>query len=468
MTRLVIISNRVAMPGKNKSAQGGLAVALVSALERSGGIWYGWSGEISSVPGKKPKIEQRENVCYATIPLTKKGYNEYYAGYANSSLWPLFHCQLHEFSYNREWLEGYMRVNRMYARRLLPLLEKGDVIWVHDYHFIPLAQRLREADIDLPIGFFLHIPFPPYDVLRALPDHIELLKQLCEYDLVGFQTTADLENFVECVVAAQETKIARSKLKKGNVLQVWGNKLRVGVFPIGIDVNEVVHMAERGSKSKETKRLISRLIDHRDLIIGVDRLDYSKGLEERLIAYERLLKNYPSNRGRVEYLQIAAPSRIDVPHYAEVRRQLNYKAGEINSRYSEYDWVPLHYLNKAFSRATIMGFLSIARVGLVTPVKDGMNLVAKEFVAAQNPEDPGVLILSSMAGAANELTDALIVNPYDTDAIVDALELALSMPLEQRLKRWKNMMKVLSRNDVFHWADTFIAALKQNKAVSRK
>ncbi|NNE37076.1 MAG: trehalose-6-phosphate synthase [Gammaproteobacteria bacterium] len=461
MSRLIVVSNRVALPGKDKTAQGGLAVAMMSALEHFGGIWYGWSGELTNSPGKRPQIIKRDKVSFATISLTRKGYKEYYAGYANSSLWPLFHCQLHEFKYDRKWYEGYLKVNRMFARRLLPLLKDDDIIWVHDYHFIPLCESLREAGTNSQIGFFLHIPFPPYDVLRALPDHEEILKQLCQYDLVGFQTELDLENFVECVVAVQDKKTARSKIKKRNTLNVWDKKLRVGAFPIGIDVKEVAKMAETGRKSSQNKRLLSRLVDGRGLIIGVDRLDYSKGLTERLFAFERLLKNYPSNRGKVEYLQVAAPSRIDVPEYAEVRRELNYIAGEINSRFSEYDWIPLHYINKSFSRAVILGFLSVARVGLVTPIKDGMNLVAKEFIASQDPENPGVLILSSMAGAKNELTDALIVNPYDIDAIANSLEAALSMPLKHRVEIWNNMMKVLFKNDVFHWANVFINTLTE-------
>ena len=428
MSRLVVVSNRVAKPGKDRAAQGGLAVALVSALEQEGGIWYGWSGEIKQSSSKLPAIKVHDKVTYATIPFEKKAYREYYIGYSNRSLWPLFHCQLSEFEYNREWLTEYLKVNGRFAEKLLPMLEPDDIIWVHDYHFIPLCRYLRDLDVDLPIGFFLHIPFPPYDILRAIPDYEMLLRHLCDYDLVGFQTQGDLDNFVECVLALQPGR-SRTKYWKGNVLNVWGSQVKLGVYPIGIDVTEVVKMAERGRKSADTRRLVSRLVDHRDLIIGIDRLDYSKGLEERMIAYERLLKTYPSYRGKVEYLQIAALSRTDIPEYAEVRRELNYLAGEINSRYSEYDWVPLHYLNKAFPRSTIMGFLSISRVGLVTPVKDGMNLVAKEFVASQDPDDPGVLILSSLAGAACEMTDALIVNPYDIDDIVEALASALSMSL---------------------------------------
>jgi trehalose 6-phosphate synthase len=455
LKRLVVVSNRVASPGRKQAAQGGLAVALVSALEKAGGVWFGWSGKVTRYPGKEPSLQESGNITFATLPLSRRAYNEYYMGYANSSLWPLFHMQLHAFVYDRLWLEGYRRVNRHFARKLLPLLDGDEVIWVHDYHLIPLAGDLREAGIREPIGFFLHIPFPPYEVLRALPDCDYLLKCLCEYDLVGFQTESDRHAFLDCV----QQVCADARLKETEVL-AWGRRVRTEVFPIGIHVEEVVAMAERGRRSTQTRRLQSRLLNHRDLIIGIDRLDYSKGLPERFRAFQRLLERYPSNRGNVEFLQIAAPSRTDVPQYKEIQRELDSLAGQINGKYAEYDWIPLHYLNKAFVRATIMGFLSISRVGLVTPLRDGMNLVAKEFAAAQDPEDPGVLVLSSLAGAAHELRDgALIVNPYDIDEVAEALSTALAMSLRERGDRWHAMMKVLKRNNVFHWAESFLASL---------
>ena len=458
MKRLIVVSNRVALPKRDQAAQGGLAVALVSALEKFGGIWFGWNGKITQHPGKNPTEEKAGNVIYSTLPLSKRGYNEYYRGYANSSLWPLFHCRLQAYEYDRQWREGYHRVNRMFARKLLPMLHKKDVIWIHDYHLIPLAFELRNAGVKLPLGFFLHIPFPPFEVLEALPGYQDLLHHLCSYDLIGFQTGADRRAFLDCIERVYQGRFH----KKRNVLSVLDRELRVQVFPIGIQVEEVVRMAERGRKSSQNKRLQARLLDHRDLIIGIDRLDYSKGLPERFRSFERLLERYPSNRGNVEYLQIAAPSRTDVPHYREIRDELNTLSGQINGKYAEYDWIPLHYLNRAFSRATIMGFLSVSRVGLVTPLRDGMNLVAKEFAAAQDPADPGVLVLSSLAGAANELTDALIVNPYDIDEVAEALQKALSMPLKERTTRWQGMMHALRKNDVFNWADSFILTLSGN------
>lgn len=454
MKRLVVVSNRVAASGRKQAVQGGLAVALVAALEKSGGVWFGWNGKVTRYPGKQPSLQQVGNTTFATLPLSKRGYNEYYMGYANSSLWPLFHMQLHAFEYDRLWRDGYQRVNRHFARKLLPLLKGDEIIWVHDYHLIPLADELRKAGVDQPIGFFLHIPFPPFEVLRALPDYEYLLRVLCEYDLLGFQTDSDQHAFINGV-----THVCADARVGKNSLSAWGRNIRTETFPIGIQVEEVVAMAERGRRSTQTRRLQSRLLDHRDLIIGVERLDYSKGLPERFRAFQRLLERYPGNRGNVEYLQIAAPSRTDVQQYRDMQQELNSLAGQINSKYAEYDWIPLHYLNRAFARATIMGFLSVSRVGLVTPLRDGMNLVAKEFAASQDPEDPGVLVLSSLAGAAYELTDALIVNPYDIDEVAEALSTALAMPLKERSERWRGMMEVLKRNDVFRWAESFLESL---------
>jgi len=454
LKRLVVVSNRVAASGRKQAVQGGLAVALVAALESSGGVWFGWNGKVTHYPGKRPTLQQEGNITFATLPLSKRGYNEYYMGYANSSLWPLFHMQLQVFEYDRLWAEGYQRVNRHFARKLLPLLKGDEIIWVHDYHLIPLAGELRRAGVDQPIGFFLHRPFPPFDVLRVLPDYEYMLGFLCEYDLLGFQTDADQHAFINSVShVCPDARVGKDSLF------AWGKTIHTETFPIGIQVNEVVAMAERGRRSTQTKRLQSRLLNHRDLIIGVERLDYSKGLPERFRAFRRLLERYPDNRGNVEYLQIAAPSRTDVPQYREMQQELNSLAGQINAQYAEYDWIPLHYLNKAFARATIMGFLSISRVGLVTPLRDGMNLVAKEFAASQDPQDPGVLVLSGLAGAARELTEALIVNPYDIDEVAEALSIALTMSLKERSERWHAMMEVLKKNDVFNWAEAFIKCL---------
>ncbi|ABM61896.1 alpha,alpha-trehalose-phosphate synthase (UDP-forming) [Halorhodospira halophila] len=444
MSRLVTVSNRVALPSQLQAAQGGLAVGLRSALEESGGMWFGWDGGVDErIDGlRQPRVQTANGVRYATLRLSRLEYDRYYLGYANQVLWPLFHYRMSFVHCRRERIEGYWEVNRLFAEHLPPLLEGDEIIWVHDYHFIPLGQLLREQGVEAPIGFFLHTPFPPWDVFRALPGHEPLLEALCRYDLVGFQTRIDRDNFLDCLTHY------RPQLQRP----------RAEVFPISIDVDQVAREAQRGYNSQQGRRLQQSLRDRR-LMIGVDRLDYSKGLRNRFEAYEALLEQHSEHRGDVVFLQIAPVSRGDVPEYEEIRQYLEYLAGHINGRFAEYDWVPLRYLNRGFHRSNILGFLARSDVGLITPMRDGMNLVAKEFVAAQDPGDPGALVLSRYAGAAEELDGAVLVNPYDVDQMVDAMHQALTMPLGERRERWQQMMDALRRQDVHRWRKDFIQAL---------
>ena len=445
MSRLVAVSNRVAIPSQLQGAQGGLAVGLRAALEDAGGIWFGWDGGVDDRPDepRQPATQDHNGVRYATLRLSRSEYERYYFGFANQVLWPLFHYRMSFIHSCRERREGYWEVNRLFAERLPPLLGGDEAIWVHDYHFIPFGQVLREQGVTAPIGFFLHTPFPPWDVFRALPEPEQLLTALCRYDLVGFQTAIDRDNFLDCIEHCPPPAEVGPP--------------RTGVFPIGIDPEQVAQEAERGYRSQEGKRL--RYLRGRRLITGVDRLDYSKGMVNRFEAFESLLERHPETHGEVVYLQIAPVSRGDVPEYEEIRQRLEYMAGHINGRFAEDDWMPLRYLNRGFHRSNILGFLSRSDVGLVTPMRDGMNLVAKEFVAAQDPHNPGVLVLSSQAGAAQELDGAVQVTPYDIDDMVDGMNRALSMPLEERRERWEQMMEVLRRNDIHRWWSDFTQAL---------
>ncbi len=455
MSELVAISNRVALPSQLQGAQGGLAVGLRAALEESGGLWFGWSGGVDERAGaREPRLQEANGVRYATLRLTRDEYERFYMGYANQVLWPLFHYRMSFVHCTDARLEGYWEVNRLFAGHLLPLLKGGETIWVHDYHFIPFGSLLREQGVSAPIGFFLHTPFPPWDVMRALPDHARLLRALCAYDLVGFQTAIDRDNFLDCIAHMEGGHI---RDREWAVFD--GEAARAGVFPIGIDVDDVAVEARRGFNSQQGRRLQESL-QQRKLIMGVDRLDYSKGLRNRFEAYEALLERHPDYRRSVVFLQIAPISRGDVAEYEEIRQHLEYMAGHINGRFAEYDWVPLRYLNKGFHRSNILGFLARSDVGLVTPMRDGMNLVAKEFVAAQHPDDPGVLVLSSLAGAAHELDAAVLVNPYNVDEIVHGLDRALSMPLAERRERWHAMAQALRDNDIHHWRTTFLEALR--------
>jgi trehalose 6-phosphate synthase len=451
--RLVIVSNRVGPIGRDKPSQGGLAVAVRAALERAGGLWFGFSGSVSERPGEMPKLVSDGPITAATLDLTRRDYDEYYIGYANRVLWPLFHYRPSLIGYSRRNLAGYLRVNRAFARALAPMLLPGDLVWVHDYHLIPFGAALRELDCRQPIGFFLHTPFPAAELMRLLPNHRDLVAALCAYDLVGFQTAADLEGFRDYLL-----RQAAGEDLGGGMLRAFGRTLRAAVFPIGIDVTAVAEQAAAAETSRQMRRLTDSIRD-RALIIGVDRIDYSKGLPARFAAYSRLLEHVPQARGRTVLMQIAPPSRTDVPEYREIRRTLEAAAGNINGRYAEFDWTPLRYLNKSFNHRILSGFYRAARIGLVTPFRDGMNLVAKEYVAAQQPEDPGMLVLSCFAGAVRELGEAIVVNPYDVEAMAEAIWQGLEMPLGERRERWSAMMATLRRNDIDTWRERFIAAL---------
>ncbi|MDR7097764.1 trehalose 6-phosphate synthase [Lysobacter niabensis] len=452
MSRLVMVSNRVALPGESRA--GGLAIALKAAMEESGGLWFGWSGRIAAESGHMHEIDAG-NVRYITVDLSEQDRDDYYNGFANRTLWPLLHFRMDLVDYSREMYAGYLRVNALFAERLAPLLDEDDVVWVHDYHLIPLAQLLRERGARCRLGFFLHVPMPSSDLLAALPDHSRLFEGLSAYDLVGFQTERDLERFQDYV-----RLFGRGRVVEHGVLETAGGRqLHAGAFPISIDTNQISTLAAKAVGKASVKRLAASM-SGRSLAIGVDRLDYSKGLPERFRAFERYLQRHPEQRGRLTFLQIAPVSRDTLPEYRTLRRELEQLAGHINGTRADADWTPVRYVNRNYPHASLTGFLRLARVALVTPLRDGMNLVAKEFVAAQDAEDPGVLVLSSFAGAARELTQALLVNPYDLDGVADAIAIAVAMPLEERRERWQAMMRRLRHHDITAWRQHFLATLR--------
>lgn len=454
LARLVVVSNRVAMPRERLSRAGGLAVALREALQAQGGLWFGWSGEVSEQAAAEPRHARQGRVDYAVLDLTPDEHRQFYLEFANATLWPLCHYRLGLINFNRASWEGYLAVNARFADAMVSLLKPDDVIWVHDYHFIPLAAELRRRGVQNRIGFFLHIPFPAPEVLAALPGHERLMRDLCAYDLIGFQTAGDVRALTEYILHEAQGSVAAD-----GRISAYGRELRIGAFPIGIDTESFVRMATAGVGSTETQRLSESLVG-RDLVIGVDRLDYSKGIPQRFEAFHHLLASRPEHRGKVTFMQIAPISRGEVAQYRRLRNELDALTGRINGKFAEFDWVPVRYLNRAFARESLAGFYRHARVGFVTPLRDGMNLVAKEYVASQDPENPGVLVLSRFAGAAREMQGALIVNPYDTEALAEALDRALTMPLDERRSRWEQMMAVLRSNTITHWRETFLSQLK--------
>jgi len=455
MSRLVVVSNRVAkLDSSNSGSQGGLAVGVAAAMSGAGGLWFGWSGKIESVEREGPKVETVGNIDYATVSLQPTEYNQYYKGFANSVLWPLFHQRPDLMRYSDTDYEGYLSVNEKMAKHLVPLLKPDDTVWIHDYHLIPLGGMLRKAGVKAKIGFFLHTPFPPLDLLRTVPRHKELITALMEYDLVGFQTEADYRGFhVSVVYGLDGEALPESRYRHQRY------ECKTGVYPISIETDALRNVGLTGEASEEYKRLDYSLAE-RQLIIGVDRLDYSKGLPQRLQAYERMLKTRPEFLRKVVYLQIAPVSRGDVKAYADLASQIDRAVGHIVGTYADFDWVPLRYLNRGFRRNTILAMYNLASVGYVTPLRDGMNLVAKEFVAAQSPENPGALVLSRMAGAADELDAAVLVNPYDSEQVTHGLAQALNMPLDERIDRWQKMMSVLREHDIHQWQADFLRDLR--------
>ncbi|HSV29148.1 MAG TPA: alpha,alpha-trehalose-phosphate synthase (UDP-forming) [Candidatus Omnitrophota bacterium] len=453
MPRLVVVSNRVDVPKKGAKA-GGLAVALRETLEKLGGVWFGWSGEVCE-DEPPAKVTTLGRVTYVTTDLNQRDYDEFYNGFSNSTLWPLFHYRLGLLEVSRKSYAAYLRVNARFAAALAPLLRPDDIVWVHDYHLIPLGDELRKRGVTNRMGFFLHTPFPVPELLVALPGHRRLVQALCAYDLCGFQTQDDVRAFLGYVSGE-----AHGEVGEAGRFAAYGRCARAKAYPIGIDTDTFAQMAKDRAESLETRRLRSSLRG-RKLILGVERLDYSKGLPHRFDAVEHLLETRPELKGSFEFMQIAAPSREDVARYRTLKRQLESAAGRINGRFSDFDWQPIRYINKGYARSTLAGFYRAACIGLVTPLRDGMNLVAKEYVAAQDPANPGVLVLSRFAGAARELKTALVVNPFDMDEMAEALAQALTMPQEERIERWQAMMAVVRGNTVTHWRDAYLADLTE-------
>lgn len=455
MSRLIIVSNRVQPPsGEGGGNQGGLAVALAAALRESSGIWFGWSGATTDQFTGHISLQRHFGVTTATIDLEEQDVDEYYNGYANRTLWPLFHYRMDLAEFESGFAEGYERVNQRFADTLVPLIEPDDLIWIHDYHMFPLAQYLRDRGVRNRIGFFLHIPWPPYRLLLSLPNHRQLVDTLFAYDVVGFQTRDSLTSFHD--YATQEMG---GELGADGRVSVDGRSMVAIACPIGIDTANFVEASESPAARYAYYRM-RQSTNGREMIIGVDRLDYSKGLEERFLGYERLLQQEEKLHGEVFLLQIAPPSRGDVQSYREIRASLDALSGRINGAYADVEWVPIRYVNRGYPRDRLAGIYRAAKVGLVTPLRDGMNLVAKEYIAAQDPENPGVLILSQFAGAAEQLTEALLINPYSAEEVAEAIKRALEMPLDERKARWHACMENIVTEDVVWWRRRFSEVLE--------
>lgn len=444
MPRLVVVSNRIPT---GDTPSGGLVVALHDALSQSGGCWIGASPETSENPGALEEIASQPYTRMA-FQLTEEEMGRYYLGFANSVLWPLCHRRVDLVRLSLPDFATYQAVNRRVASLVANIITPEDIIWIHDYHFIPLARELRDLGVTNRIGFFLHIPFPVLSDLAILPEPAAFAAWLAHYDLIGLQTRGDVARCLEMFRADP-----RAEFLTDGSIKFQERVTAVRSFPIGIDVEGFQ------ANAKLTGSNLFGSENPERFAIGVDRLDYTKGLPNRFEAFGRYLELRPEG-SRPCLVQIAPPTRQEVQAYQEITEELQGITGRINGRFAELDWTPIRFINRAVDRSKLARLYRCAQACLVTSLADGMNLVAKEFVAAQDPEDPGVLILSRFAGAAEDMVDALQVNPYDREDMAAAIDSALRMPLDERQRRHVNCMDVVRRTDSALWSKNFLAVLR--------
>lgn len=468
MNRLIVVSNRLpfALDSTGEDlwtvtpATGGLVSAIEPVLRERGGIWIGWPGTAGEIP-QEPLTKATRNAGYKVVPvaLSETERDEFYYGYSNEVIWPLFHDLQNFCNFEPGYWQAYKQVNERYAEAIARSAQPDDFIWVHDYHLMYVAQALRErgASRDLfRLTFFLHIPFPPYDIFAKLPQQQRLLRALLQFDLLGFQTRRDVRNFIQCVRRVMsETKIASRRDLQ--LVRFEKREIRVGHFPIGIDFDSFA----KGAKSETVEQKAQRLrvtFPGCQLILGSDRLDYSKGIPERLRAFRTALEQYEELRSRVVLIQIVVPSRVEIPRYHEFKNLIDRLVGDINGRFSTSTWLPVQYRFRSLDRDDLLAHYRGCDIAFVTPLKDGMNLVAKEYCACRVEQD-GVLILSQFAGAAEQLKpDAVLVNPYDVEQMAEAIVNAFRMRETERAARMKRMRRVVREENVFWWVDSFLKA----------
>jgi len=468
MNRLIVVSNRLpfALDSAGEDlwtvtpATGGLVSAVEPVLRYRGGTWIGWPGIAGEIP-KGPMADATRDAGYkvVAVALSETERNEFYYGYSNEVIWPLFHDLQNFCNFDPAYWQAYKQVNERYADAIIRNARPDDFIWVHDYHLMYVAQALRERSISQSLSrltFFLHIPFPPYDIFAKLPQQRRLLRALLQFDLLGLQTRRDVRNVLQCVrrVMPDAKILSRDEL---HVIRFENRKIRVGHFPIGIDFDSFENGARSEAVGQTSQQLRASFPDCQ-LILGSDRLDYSKGIPERLRAFRDALERYPELRGRVVLIQIVVPSRVEIPRYHEFKGRIDRLVGDINGRFSTSNWIPVQYHFRGLDREDLLAHYRACDIAFITPLKDGMNLVAKEYCACRVHED-GALILSQFAGAAAQLKpDALLVNPYDVEQMADTILKAFRMSRSERGKRMKRMRRVVCKENVFWWVDSFLKA----------
>jgi len=465
--RLIIVSNRLPIvltraengQWRSEPGSGGLITAMAPVLRHRSGMWIGWPGTVEEEDADLDAAlaQATEDFGYALVPvaLTRRERDEFYLGFSNEIIWPLFHDLQTRCNFDPAYWTTYEAVNRKFAHVIVQTARSGDYIWVHDYHLIDVASALRDLGVDSPIGFFLHIPFPPLDIFLKLPWRFQILRALLMYDLIGFQTLRDRRNFVQCVRALLSDVRIRGK---GQVIaaDIDGREVHLGSFPIGIDFRAFAQQAATRAVADAATRIHAALPEQQ-LIFSTDRLDYTKGIPEKLAAFRHALVRFPKLQGRVTLIQVVVPSRMGIPEYDDLKAQIERLVGEINGQFTRSNWVPIHYMFRSLERSELLAYYRTSEIALITPLKDGMNLVAKEYCACSL--EGGVLILSEFAGAAAQLQkDALLVNPYDTTGVAGAIARAWTMSGEERQARMRNLRRSIRDRDIFWWEDAFLRA----------
>ncbi|HEX6199752.1 MAG TPA: alpha,alpha-trehalose-phosphate synthase (UDP-forming) [Thermoanaerobaculia bacterium] len=468
--RMIIVSNRLPIVLQKTAdgwevhqGAGGLVQAVAPILKEKGGIWIGWPGVSGEDEGWREVAREavaKTGYELQPVPLSKEEVEQFYLGFSNSVLWPLFHDFLDACDFDPAYWRTYREVNRKFADVVVEHTRPGDFVWVQDYQLIHVGQFIREARQDCRVGFFLHTPFPPLDVFIKLPWRASILRGLVSYDVVGFQTVRDRRNFLTCV----QKLLPDVRIKgRGSLVEVdlrlrdRKRSLSVASFPVGIPYEA---FARAAAAEEVTERIgsLREQIGGARLVLGVDRQDYTKGIPQRLQALRTALERFPEIREKVVFFQISVPSREGVSEYQDLKVEIEQMVGEINGRFATVGWTPVHYYYRSVPQRTLIALYRLADVAFVTPLKDGMNLVAKEYCACQTEQD-GVLVLSEFAGAAAQLqSGALLVNPYDVEGVADALKEALEMPLEERRERMRRMQNRIRRQDVFWWAERYLSA----------
>ncbi len=456
LRRLLVVSNRLpdlrspALPDERKRPVGGLVSALQPVLAARDGLWFGWSGR--SGPTRLFGMDDASHPALAWIDLPSELVRDYYNGFCNRALWPLLHSFPSRMHFRDDEWTAYVAANEAFADAVSQIVADDAPVWVHDFHLLLAGAALRRRGHRGRIGLFLHVPFPSPDLLATLPWHARVVSDMLRFDLVGFQTPGDLDHFRRAARAVAGCH------QRGDVLIGDGVRARTGAFPIGIIPEDI--REDASAQTNEEIGALLRTTASTQLVVGVDRLDYTKGIPERLCAVERLLDRSPEWRGKVSVVQVSVPSRAEVPEYAEERRRVEHVVGRINGEFGEAHWTPVRYLYRSYRRSHLAQLYRAADVGLVTPLRDGMNLVAKEFVAAQDPRCPGVLLLSRFAGAAVELRDALLTNPFHVDGLAADLDRALRMDEDERRARHARLLEAVERTNAATWADSFLRALE--------